>query len=263
MTTNNIWRSDLPSLYNLVQNSMILYPKEIIIATLRDYYSKDSYYHFATDNFGFPQTPDHTDLPRDSGFHDNTTTRVFIGESYRYDVIYYPAIIVRSGGSNSVPISMNRETGSVQWEYMTFSDGCGNTLSYKYPASFIFAGAWEGSINIDISTRDLRSRDDLVDATSILFTDFAVNDLIKSGILIKNVSAGSPTEVPDRTDMLFKQTVTLQIRSEWRREIPISNVIDTIKFAVDIGRVNPESSPAAPNMRIDITETLSEILSNI
>ena len=141
MVSNNIIRSDLPKIHHIVQNTMIMYPKEMVIATLRDFFSRDSWYHFATDVYGFPQTPDHTDLDRNAGLNDNLTTRVFIGEAFRYDIVYYPAIIVRSGGSNYVPISMNRESGSVQWEYITYEDGYGNLKSYKVPKFFIFAGA--------------------------------------------------------------------------------------------------------------------------
>src|SRR5258708_1117815 len=99
MTTNNINRSDLPKIYNIIQNSMILYPKELVIATLRDFFSTDSWYSYRHDAWGFPKTPDLTGVPLDAGFTDNITTRLFIGEAYRFDVIYYPSILVRHGGS--------------------------------------------------------------------------------------------------------------------------------------------------------------------
>lgn len=263
MVTNNIYRSDLPKLYNLVQNTQILYPKELIIATLRDYFAKDTWYRFSMDPYGYPQTPDHTDLPQEAGITDHSTSRVFIGESHRYDISYYPAIIVRSGGTTSVPISMNRESGSIQWDYTTFIDGKGNFVNYKSPKSFIFAGAWEGTINIDVITKDLRSRDDLVEAISMFFTDFHFKDLVKSGLIVKPISVSAPSETLDRTDMFFKQTVTLPIRSEWRREIPVGNLVDIINFVVEFSALpSPPGVPAA-NLTIKYDMTFEEMISNL
>jgi len=263
MVSNNIIRSDLPRIHNIVQNAMIMHPKEMVIATLRDFFSRDSWYHFATDVFGFPETPDHTDLDRTAGLNDNLTTRVFIGEAFRYDIVYYPAIIVRFGGSNYVPISMNRETGSVQWDYVVYEDGYGNSKAYKVPKFFIFAGAWEGSISVDVLARDLRARDDLTELVSLLFTDIAFNDLQKEGIVIKGVSISSPSETLDRTDMLFKQTITLQIRSEWRRMIPIGNIIEIINMIVEFGRVDVPNYQDALNLRIKTNMNLTEIITNL
>jgi len=263
MATNNFYRSDLNGIHNVVQNSMILYPKELVIATLRDFFSRDSYYHYAHDLWGYPQTPDHTNLPQDVGYTDNITTRVFIGESYRFDVIYYPAIIVRHGGSTSVPISMNRETGVVKYGNLVLQDGYGNIRTFAVPQFFLFAGAWEGSINIDIMARDLRARDDLVDLVSLLFVDIAFNDLQKSGLIVKNVSAGATTERDDRNDHLFVQTVTLQIRSDWHRHIPITNIIDIINLSVEFGRIDPPPGTVAPNLTINISENIVDVMTNL
>lgn len=261
MAINNFFKSDLYQIHNIVQNSMTLFPKELVVATLRDFFSRDSWYSYRHDLWGYPQTPDHTDLPLNAGFHNDVTTRLFIGESYRFDVIYYPAIIVRHGGSTSVPISINRETAGVKWGYIVFEDGYGNMTKIPTPQHFIFAGAWEGSINIEIMARDLRSRDDLVDLISLLFVDVAFNDLLKSGLVIKGVSSGSPSETDDRNDHVFRQTVTLQVRSEWRRELPIQNIIDVINFSIEFGEV--PDGPIAQNLTINTTETLQDVISKI
>jgi hypothetical protein len=242
---------------------MTLYPKELIIATLRDFFSRDSYYHYAHDLWGYPQTPDHTNLPQNVGYTDNITTRVFIGESYRFDIIYYPAIIVRHGGSTSVPISMNRETGVVKWGNLIIQDGYGNMKNFPVPEYFIFAGAWEGSINIDVMARDLRARDDLVDLISLLFVDLAFNDLVKSGLIVSKVSAGAPTERDDRNDHLFVQTITLQIRSEWHRHIPISNIIDVINLSIEFTRLPSPPGVVAPNLTINISENITDVMGNL
>jgi len=240
---------------------MTLYPKELVIAALRDFFSTDSFYHYVHDPWGFPKTPDLTDVPLEAGFSDNITTRLFIGEAYRFDVIYYPGIFVRHGGSTSVPISFNREAYCVQWGNMVFQDGYGNIKTFPVPEHFILAGAWEGTINIDIKARDLRARDDLVDLVSLLFVDVAFNDLVKSGLLVKGVTSGSPTESQDRNDWVFQQTVSLQVRSEWRREIPVANVIDMIQFSVDFQRTDPPpSGPIALNLSIQTNKTILDLI---
>ena len=260
MSTNNFIKSDLPGIYNLVQNSMTLYPKELIIAQLRDFFSNDSYYHYVHDAFGFPQTPDHLNLPQDVGFTDNITTRLFIGESYRFDVIYYPAIIVRHGGSTSVPISINREEGGVIYNQTLFIDGYGNQMVFPTPEYLLFAGAWEGSINIEVMAKDLRARDDLVDLVAHLFVDIGFKDLQKSGLIVMGVSSGATSEADDRNDHIFKQTVTLKVRSEWRRHIPISNIIEIINTSIQFARVDPPG-PVAVNLTINTTQTLTDMLS--
>src|ERR1700722_19467063 len=134
MSSSNAFKSDLFAIYNIIQASMIVYPKEIIIATLKDFFSHDSYYHFQKDQWGFSNTTDHTDLPlgADLPFGPEAhpelapnpvlSTRLFIGENYRYTNIFYPAILVKSGGTRSVPISINRNQGEVKYDKIIFVD---------------------------------------------------------------------------------------------------------------------------------------------
>lgn len=272
MSTNNFFKSDLFGIYNIVQASMIVYPKEIIIATLRDYFSKDSYYHFSKDQWGFPNTVDHTDLPPGADLpsgpganpvlspHPVLATRVFIGENYRYDGIYYPAILVKSGGARYVPISINREKGSVKYDKILFSDGYGNETLVSKPVAFITAGAWEGSIVIDVMTRSLRARDDLVETIAHLFTDIHFETIFDVGIIIKPVVVGGTSETDDRNDKLFRQTLTLDIRTEWRREIPVGNTIETILFTATFENLSAKHSVPAANLTISTEVSLTDML---
>lgn len=263
MGTNNLFKSDLPFLHHVVQNTIIVGPKEIIISTLKDYFSKDTYYHFVKDPWGFAKTIDHTDLALEAGLNDDLTTRVFIGENWRDDGIFYPAILVKNGGGRSVPISLNREDSTVEWEVRSFEDGYGNVTFFKNPKNFIFAGAWEGSITIDIMTRSVRSRDDLVSEVMLCFTDITYKSLEKAGIAIKpggNPSWSAPSEQDDRNDKLFRQTITLEIRTEWRREIPISNVVEVINFSIEFGDLDSPNAPIAQNLTINTNVTLLDIM---
>ncbi len=275
MSSNNIFQSDLYKLHNIVQSSMLVYPKEVIIATLREFFSKDSYYHYSKDQWGFPNTTDHTDLapgadlPSGPGARPDLSptellsTRLFIGENYRYNGIYYPAVLVKSGGNKYVPISLNREKGSLKYENLFYEDPYGNNTVVSRPSHFITAGAWEGSINIDVLTRSLRSRDDLVELISICFTEINYETLQDIGVIVKPITIGAPSETDDRNDKLFRQTLTLDIRTEWRREIPISSIIDAITFSINFGDISNPDAPVSPNLAITSSITLEDMLINM
>lgn len=275
MSSNNIYQSDLYKIHNIVQSSMLVYPKEIIIATLREFFSKDSYYHYSKDQWGFANTTDHTDLPSgadlpygpgarpDLNTSNILSTRVFIGEQYRYDGIYYPAILVKGGSGKYLPISINREKGSVQYERIVVEDGYGNQTTINRPSSFITAGIWESNLSIDVLSRSLRARDDLVELIALCFTEINFETLEDIGIIVKPISIGAPSETDDRNDKLFRQSITLDIRTEWRRLIPISSIIDTILFTVTFGDLSRPGSPTAQNLDIVGLTSLTDALINI
>lgn len=262
MSSNNISKSDLMRLHNVIQYSMISYPKQVIIETLRDFFSKDSYYHYVKDEWGFTKTPDHTNLDREAGLNDNVTTRIFIGENFRYNVIYYPAILVKSNGSRYVPVSFNKNEGTVRYEDTLYYDGYGNNYIKKIPKVFITTGAWEGSLSIDVVTRSLESRDELVQLVAMCFTEIYFHELEHVGIIVKPISISGASETEDRTDKLFRQTLTLDIRTEWKREIPINKFLDKINFFVEFGNLSKEPFTPAQNLTIQTETTLEDVLSS-
>lgn len=272
MGSGNFFKSDLFNIHNITQASMLVYPKEVIIATLRDFFSQDSYYCYQRDVYGFANTTDHTDLPLGAdlpfgvGAHPELTnvnplsTRLFIGENYRYDGIYYPAILVKTGGGKYVPISINREQDSVQYDNLIYEDGYGNQTMVRKPVSFITAGAWEGSLTIDVLTRSLRSRDDLVELVAMCFTEISFDTLVDIGIIVKPISWSSPTETDDRNDKLFRQSLTLDIRTEYRRNIPIDSIIDAILFTVEFSDLSNPNKPVAANLTINTEVSITDTL---
>lgn len=251
MATGNTFRSDLYAIHNYVQNSISTHPKEIFIETLREFFSQDSYYHYVRDEWGFPKVPDHTDLLNDAGYSDDETTRIFIGELYRFDNRYYPALLIRSAGARSVPISMNQNMGTVIWANTVFVDGYGNQTIVATPDYFKEDGAWEGSIAVDIETLSPRSRDELHELVSIVFLNTRRLQLQNAGVFVKGVDISSPSEAEDRNNKLFKQTVTFSIRTEWHRQIPITSVIDAINICLDFGNLETQPYQIAPNIRIN------------
>lgn len=263
-SSGNFFKSDLYRIHDVVQNTAIVFPKEIIIATLRDYFSHDQYYGYRADQWGFPQTVDHTDLPIDAGYQttDTTSTRLYIGENWRFDAIFYPAILVKNAGGKYAPISINMDKGKVYWTERAFDDGYGNITTFRNPDSFAFSGAWEGQMAIDIKTRSLRSRDDLVELVIIGLQNITFESLKNAGVVVKPLSWGSPSEIDDRNDKLFQQTITLDIRTEWERRIPINNILESINFAIEFGRLEPPNSPIAPNLTINSNITFLELMNN-
>jgi hypothetical protein len=275
MGTNNFSKTDLNNIYNIVQSSMIVYPKEIIIATLRDFFSQDSYYHFSKDQWGFANTTDHTDLPpgadlpRGPGANPQLNpspilpTRIFIGENWRYDAIFYPAILVKSGGTRYVPISINRNQGGIEFSKILFADGYGNETAIYRPVAVVTNGAWEGSILIDVMSRSLRARDDLVELIGMCFTEIHFDTLHDIGIIVKPITVSGTTETDDRNDKLFRQTLTLDIRTEWKRVIPIENTIDSIFFTATFSDLSQPNSPIAANLTINTEVGMVDMLLNM
>lgn len=256
--------TDLYNIYYVVQNTMIRYPKDLIISSLKEYFKNDSKYHFVSDEWGYPKTPDVTGFPLESGFHDDKMTRVWIGEKNRFDVIFYPAIAVTSGGFKYEPISLNRDKFLLEYRTQEIVDGYGNRVITSIPDKFVGAGAWEGSLSIEVSTRGLRERDDLIELISIYLIDLNWDNLSRSGVSIKpDLNISSPTESEDRNDKLFKQTITINIRCEWRKEIPVKNFIDIINFCVEFGTFKKDGSfVSAPNIQINSNIETSDFIFN-
>ena len=251
--TGSLERHDLYQIHNVVQNTLMSYPKELVIGILREEFAKDSYYHYVSDEYGYCKVIDHTDLPRDAGYFDDTVTRIFIGEAFRFDAIFYPALLVRMTSARYVPISMNRNKDVVEYEKQLVIDGYGNVKEYFTPRYIDLAGAWEGTITIDVLTRDILSRDNLVSIVMLLFADIRFESMRKAGVLIKSgqPSLGSVSEGDDRQqDKLYKATVSMDIRTEWRRLIPISSVVERINLCVDFGVVGQPGS-TSPNLQIN------------
>lgn len=251
MVTNNFIKSDLNKLYSIVSNAMISYPKESIIANLRDYFSKDVYYRFVKDEWGFPKVVDHTDLELDAGMFDKFTTRLNITEYYPHEAVHFPALFVRNNGSKYVPISAYRNYG-VKYSYREYEDGLGNSFIFRNPDYFTFDGIWEGNFSVEIIAESLEARDELVEQVAICLTDITFDTFEKAGLIVKPVTISAANEIDDPQNTkhkLYRQTVSFDVRSEWHREIPIGNVIESIVFAVEfLDTVN--DGPVAQNLTI-------------
>lgn len=259
-STGSFISTDLYALHNVVQNVQIIYPKELVISALRKYFSKDSRYHYVQDEFGFPKTPDHTDLPSTAGLKDNLTTRVYIGQEEREDVIFHPAILVKHQGSSFSPISMNENKEVVQYGLRLYVDDQGQQIELRVPQAFEFVGAWDISLSIDIITKSPYERDELAEVISMLFQSIVRDELTTAGLFIKNVKAdGDSTEVYQNTS-LYKKTISLDCRGEYHRLVPVDNVIELVNLCADFGILNNPYQSPSPNLQINYLFDLSDSL---
>jgi len=243
---------------------MIRVSKDIVIASLKEFFAKDSYYHYVKDEWGFAKTPSHLDLPTEAGLNDDLTTRLYIGEKNRYDAIYYPAIIVESGSWRNVPISMSRNQYVTEWKAIEYVDGYGNSYLKRIPDKFVLSGAWEGSLSINVMARGLKARDDLIELCAIFFSDLRWSEFYKSGIAIKpSMSIGGPGESSDYNENLYKQSITLEIRTEWKREIPINDLVEMINICVEFGNIETKPEQIAPNLTVNTYVDLLDELNGL
>jgi hypothetical protein len=235
MGTGSAFKSDLPRLFGYIENSASEYVLTTLVHALRKHFARDSYYRYIADPWGFPKTPSQKDLAYDAGISDSTTTRLFISQTYRQDVIFYPAILVKFTNLKSVPISFNRNKYFINWENVTYQNSDGDSRIIQRPANYQLNGAYNISVSIQIQTKSEQSRQDLLDIISLFFIDTQFEDLVNSGITVLDVSAGGFNESDDYNGKLFNGSVDLQLRTEWQKEIRISTIIDTINFCIEFG----------------------------
>jgi hypothetical protein len=255
--------TDLYDIYHVVQNTMIRYPIDTIIASLKEFFAKDAKYHYVQDEWGYAKTIDHTGTLSTDGLYNNIVTRIFIGEYYRNEVQYFPCILVKSGSFKSVPISMNRDIFQVEYERIEFISDTGTRKFITTPKNYVMDGAWEGNISIEVQAEDIRTRDDITELISIYFQDLNWNNFYRAGISIKpEISVSGPSESDNRNSKIFKRTVDINIRGEWRKEVPIIDIIKSISFCVEFGAITPNMNYeiVAPNLEINSEYTLEKFI---
>jgi hypothetical protein len=233
--------SDIYSIDNIVRHVGIVHGRNLLIDTLKEVFERDREYHYVRDIYGFPKTPDHTGLDLDAGVNDTATTRVFIGTTYRYEQSFLPAISVKQTSSSYRPISFNQNKWTLTFERQRTEDGYGNVDFVRVPSRYIFAGAWDQSFEIKVTSNSQEDTAALADIVMISLQSTYRNILEKNGLFIKQITAGGESaESINANDPVFNLSITANTYSEWRREIPIASLVDRIQlcFSVDLGSQN-------------------------
>lgn len=235
MSTSHRVYSDLFGYANFNRQVAVTHSKNLIIDALREYFKNDTFYKYVSDGFGFPMSPNLTNLPPD--VQENRTTRIFIGDIYRFDKRYYPSITVRHTSGRYFPISMNQDVTAKKYRMDLVIDGYGNRSYIKVPTHTIITGAWEQSFEIIITSESVPDREELVDVVSSMFMAVDRQQLYEAGLFIKTSSLGGEREEDWGNGKLYSQSITLDTFSEFRREIPIpsSSLIETIHFCFKYG----------------------------
>ena len=264
MATGSFFTSDLFSLYHVVQNTQILYAKELLVSSLKEYFAKDSEYHYVSDVFGFPKVLDHTDVPVEAGLEDDLITRIYIGQTEKEAATYFPAVLVKHTGSSYAPISFNQESECIQYSSRLYIDGYGNKYPVSVPSYFLFYGAWNSTFDIDVITESNQDRGTIVEAISILFQNILNWELQRNGLFVKSTRVGPESIENYNNDNLFKQTISLDCRGEYKRAIPIENLVQIIDICVEFGQILPDGSGTSdPNLQINFDVTIDDMINSI
>lgn len=224
--------SDLFALDNFVQQTAVSQGKNLIIDSLREHFRRDVMYRYETDAFGFPLTPDLTDLPPD--IQEKRTTRIYIGDIYRYDKRFWPAITIRHNSGRYKPISFNQNYTN-KYRVDLVLDGYGGRSLVKVPTHQVIAGAWEQTFEVQIVMEDPAEREELSDILTSFFQGVARNELTRNGLFIRGVSVSGEREEDWGNEKVYVQSINLECYSEWRREIPHNNLVETINFCLNYG----------------------------
>ena len=260
MATGNFFNSDLFRINNVIRNIQIIFPKELLLSALREYFAKDSKFHYVKDAWGYPNTPDHTDLAADAGTNDDITTRIYIGQESRMDIPFYPAVLVKNTKSTFIPISFNEEKECIQYDYRLFIDENGKAYNIQVPVGFIFAGAYDLGFSIEVLAEGPQDRATIIEAISILFQSLVRDQLMKAGLFIKAISSDGESSDVYQNDLIYKQSISLDCRGEYRRLVPIENIIEVINVCIEFGDIknnNPD-----PNLQINFTYDLNDLVLN-
>lgn len=253
-TEHNVY-SDILGVEKVVQQTGVLFSKSILIDTLRQIFSKDRFFRYREDVFGFPLTPSHLGLEPDAGLNDEETTRIYIGGSYRYDVKFNPSVIVKSTGSRYIPISFNQDLMSVVYTTERLVDDSGTESLIHSPAYHTLVGAWDQTFEIKVITEDPVDREEITDIIMVTLQGTRRLELQREGVAIKSISTSGESEEQYANDWLYSVSINLDVRSEWKVHIPINNVCERIGFCLTFDAL--ESDVPADSLTVNFSTDFS------
>ncbi len=232
MATSHRVYSDLFADASFVQQTAVSQGKNLLIDALREYFKKDTFYRYSTDAFGFPLTPDLTDLPPD--IQEKRTSRIYIGDIFRYDKRFWPAVTIRHSSGRYKPVSFYQEQ-TTKYRLDMIVDGYGGRSFIRVPTHKVIAGAWEQTFEVQLACESILDREELTDIISSFLIGVARQELYESGLFIKSVSISGEREEEWGNEKVYLQSVSVETYSEWRREIPIEDLLDGISFCLEYG----------------------------
>lgn len=227
--------------FDISHNLLSENTKTILIQTLREVFTNDLVHPYKADEAGFPILPKFRfiDSDEEGGIDgvewgndpSNTITSIVITDIYRYDTKFLPAVTVRLSSGQNKDISFNQEWGSLKWAEREVLRG-GTVRFEKYPSHFIFSGSWIQNYTITIMSEDTLTRELLSDKIALILMHLKRRELEKKGVFVQNVSMGAETEeeADDRNEKYYNASLSIEVYTEWYREIPIYALVEKLNF---------------------------------
>ncbi len=252
--TGYISTSDIPVLDKITQNVGMEAGRNLLIDHLRECFGRDREYRWLGDPWGFNKTPSHVGLDADAGLIDDSTTRLYIGSTFRNDIAYLPSVVIRQTGSAYKPVSFNQNVWELEFTDQQLIDGYGVITYATRPYAYHFVGLWDSTFEIKITSKSLVDTTAISDHVMMNLTSTNRLSLQQNGLFVRNIrSSGEQTETYGANDPLYVSTVTIETLSEWRRTIPIYDLIERIHicFLLDIDLDDAPPTPAAEEASVD------------
>jgi len=212
----------------IIQQVCIVQPKNLLIDTLRKHFARDNIFTYRMDEYGFPKTRDLTGIEIDS----EETTKILISDIFRYEVKFYPAIVIKNAGGQYKPISFN-QNATYKYRKDVEESSFGLISETLTPSHRVYAGAWSMNFEINIYSESQSELEELVDTVTMMLQYVAWNELRANGLFIQSLSIGGENAEAYANDYVYNQTISISTYSEWRVEIPIDNVIEKMLFYFD------------------------------
>lgn len=212
---------------SIVQNSLMVHPKNIVIDFLRREFSTDSEYTYRSDEYGFPLVRDLTSVDIDS----ELTTKILISDAFRFDIKFFPNIIVSAKGGSYKPLSAN-QNAAIKYRTDVVEDIYGDRIVVKTPTHRVYAGLWDLNLEIQINTESHTETEELADLVAIMMQYKLFHDLRAAGLVIKTLSVGAESAEQYANDYIYSQSISIGGMSEWRVEIPVENLVEKMVFNI-------------------------------
>tara|TARA_B100001029_G_C14999913_1_gene417419 strand:- start:150 stop:959 length:810 start_codon:yes stop_codon:yes gene_type:complete len=212
---------------HIVQQTAIVHPKTLLIDSLRKVFRNDSIFTYRDDEYGYPLTPDQTGVDVDT----DATTKILISDSYRYEVKFFPAIVIKSNGGQYKPLSFNQNM-TYQYRSDLIEDEFGVRKIIDTPTHRVYTGRWELGFEVGIYSESQSELEELTDIVSLALQYVLWNELRANGLFLSQVRIGAESAEPYANDYVYSTAISLSTMSEWRVEVPIENIVEKIAFSI-------------------------------
>lgn len=194
----------------------------------------------------FSNHPNYTYIPReDSWGPDWEHTKIVIVDKYTEDALFLPVITTSVDSVRTKWLQFSQSPFQTVLKSQMNSDGSikRDKDGRELPSHYEYTGAYEGTISLIISANDTLEREELCNLIHVILAESGRDTLYMRGIFVSNVTVGGGSEIEYRNDFIYQQTISLDVYSEWRRKIPVGEVLRSIGY-----RMNTYEGEAPPTV---------------